>query len=234
MYKSIGIMTHWPDRDRAHFQAYYESDHAPLAIHFFPFAKYVRNHLQDLPQLDFDTLSEFWSENFTAIGTLMAGDVGRIMREDELRFMDRDKIRSAPTAEHGLWGPPRNEEATPTTRLALLLGRDESLDDTALLQRITPWAQQAAAGAHGAVRRASVDILAPYPGTTFPYAAVLWFDLTGDTSPDISMPPAGVILLGRTRVRSCETTTATMTAARAREATGFDIARARREKDAAR
>lgn len=79
MMKSMCVLARRADFSREQFQAYYEDHHAPLGVQHFPFAGYVRNHLLDAPEIGFDTISEFWAEDISALGALMQGPVGEIL-----------------------------------------------------------------------------------------------------------------------------------------------------------
>ncbi len=189
MTKSLCAMRHRADRDRAFFQAYYEANHAPLAIDHFPFTRYVRNHLIDGDDVPFDTISEFWADDITATAALMDGPIGDILRADEARFIDRPCITSAGAEEHIL------SSGTPgTTRIATLIGGGGSDDVTraAALE----WAHAVAAD----LPAVSLDLVIPWGVPAFPAAAILW-------SPE---PPGGppAALAGRVRqvrLRRCET-----------------------------
>jgi hypothetical protein len=45
MSKNIALLSRRAELTRAQFRDYYETRHAPLAIGYFPFTRYVRNHL---------------------------------------------------------------------------------------------------------------------------------------------------------------------------------------------
>lgn len=173
MMKSICILAHNDAFSRDEFQAYYEDNHAPLGIKHFPFAHYVRNHLIDAPDIGFDTISEFWAEDIVALGALMEGPVGEILRADERRFMDQSKIAPAGAEEHVL-----SEGVVDGDRYAVLL-RDVG-DTDALIS----WARKVADRAPGV----SLDLTTSWREPAFPAQAVLW-------TPDSSLAtglPAGV------------------------------------------
>ena len=93
MIKTIAFMPRRADSTRAQFCDYYETRHAPLAIPFFPFSRYRRNHLADTNiEPGFDCLSEFWIASLDRIGELMTGEVGDMMRADERNFLDQPAI----------------------------------------------------------------------------------------------------------------------------------------------
>ena len=107
--KTIALMPRRPDTSRAAFREHYETRHVPLALRYFRFAKYVRNHLVD-PRTDgvgFDTISEFWHNDLSEAMRLMGSEVGDIMRAHAPRFTDQPRIRPATSEEILLSGPPR-------------------------------------------------------------------------------------------------------------------------------
>ncbi|MCH2169505.1 EthD domain-containing protein [Myxococcota bacterium] len=93
MVKSIGLLVRRPDLDAAGFRAHYEQNHAPLATRLLGFPGYQRNYPGSdaaRAELGFDGFSEFWFQDnaqIAEIGALMQGDIGDVLREDELRFM---------------------------------------------------------------------------------------------------------------------------------------------------
>src|SRR5512139_3816481 len=118
--KSVCLLTRRPGTTREAFRDYYETQHSRLGMKYFPFAKYLRNHvLESSREIDFDCVSEFYFDAGRSGGDLMATPVGEILRADERKFMDQSLIRPAGAEESILAGPPR-EEAAPGTRRQLL------------------------------------------------------------------------------------------------------------------
>jgi len=186
MMKSLSAMTHRADLSREFFQNYYEETHAPLAIQLFPFSRYVRNHLLDAPDIGFDTISEFWAEDITAVAALMDGPVGEISDKDEKRFMDQSRIAIAGAEEHVLSSGPAGNE-----RFAVLV--DWSGERKVC---VLEWARHVAARAAGV----SIDFTRAWQRPVFPARAVLWTPDSaslGDIPAELS---AQVV-----RVRRCET-----------------------------
>ncbi|GAB3103952.1 EthD domain-containing protein [Aestuariicella hydrocarbonica] len=88
MMKSICALTRRMGMSRQEFQHYYEQQHVPLAIQYLPFNRYVRNHLLDHEGIGFDTISEFWAEDLNHVATISNGPARKLLRTDELQFMD--------------------------------------------------------------------------------------------------------------------------------------------------
>jgi len=179
MSKSICALVHKPGSTREAFQAYYESNHAPLAIGLFPFNGYVRNHLVDPGDFGWDTISEFWSDDIDKAAALMAGPIGDTMRADEERFMDRSRIAPG-GAEETILSP--GEPADPSgRRTALLLSYDAEAESAD--------AARAYAGRlakdHSGV---SLDVVSPWSEPAFPARAVIW--LPGWV--ELEAAPAGI------------------------------------------
>lgn len=189
MMKSLCTLVHKPGTTREAFQHYYEESHAPLAIRYFPFTRYVRNHLLDSDDIGFDTISEFWAKDTAALAEVSSGPVGEIMRADEEKFMDRARIAQAGAGEHVLSaGVPMNADGL---RTALLIDGDGAMADIAL-----DWATELAADMPGV----SLDITTAYGEPVFPASAVLWLPGT----PAIGRAPSR-LQIRRLLVRRCET-----------------------------
>lgn len=69
--KVITLIPRKPGTTRAAFKDYYENNHAPLGTRYFPFDKYVRNHLvaSHPEDLGFDVLMELWLDHGKAMAT---------------------------------------------------------------------------------------------------------------------------------------------------------------------
>jgi uncharacterized protein (TIGR02118 family) len=188
MMKSICVLARREDTSREAFHAYYEESHAPLALEHFPFRRYVRNHLLDSIDPGFDTISEFWAQDTTALASLMEGPVGELLRADEQRFMAQSKTAPAGSREH-VFSPG----TIGRQRFALLLnwkGEDEMIVD---------WAARLAADTPGVY----MDVVTSWRTPAFPARAVLW-------TPDIKDIPDSFsgLTVRALRVRSCETVVA--------------------------
>lgn len=121
--KQIALLRRKPGMSREDFIAYYEGNHAPLAMRLLQkdgkplFARYVRNypvpagkfdmsHLEHAPaEIDFDVISEFWywtQEDFEELGRQCAiPEIGDALARDEANFFDRDRISIFMVEEHG-------------------------------------------------------------------------------------------------------------------------------------
>ena len=173
MMKSIALLPRRADFTRAQFKAYYETCHAPLALSYFPFARYVRNHLLDEEEIGFDTLAEFWNEDIGRMASLLQTEIGAIFRADEQRFMSRERITTGGSTETLLAGPPRPIETAPRLKYAWLLCRTPDADPAQFAASVAEWGRTVAADS--ACERATLDVITPWPGPEFPFQAVLWF-----------------------------------------------------------
>lgn len=166
MSKSISALVHRPDSTRTAFQAYYEENHAPLAIQYFPFTRYARNHLIDGEDLGFDTISEFWAEDIAAAAALMNGPVGDILRADEVKFMDQSRIASGSAEELVLSeGDCTGPDGLRTALLISPAASEETWREAALSLG------RSLAGEQPGV---SLDFVQSWGAVLFPASAVLW------------------------------------------------------------
>lgn len=172
MMKSIALLPRRADFTRARFKEYYETQHAPLALRYFPFAKYVRNHLLDDDGIGFDSISEFWNEDIAKMAGLMQTEIGAVFRADEQRFMAREGITLGGSTETLLAGSPRPVERAARIKQAWLLRRGLEADPAEFAADAAAWGRTAAAAS--ACERATLDVIAPWPGPAFPFHAILW------------------------------------------------------------
>jgi uncharacterized protein (TIGR02118 family) len=94
MIKTILFVKRRADLTHEEFRAYYENNHAPLAISVLPWLRrYVRNYFPQAGEAwSYDVATEFWFENAEGQAATMAfaaSPEGKILEEDEARFMDR-------------------------------------------------------------------------------------------------------------------------------------------------
>jgi hypothetical protein len=200
--KALALMPRRPDLTRGQFRDYYETRHTPLALRYFRFRKYVRNHLMTAPDIGFDCISEFWPRDLAKTYALMQGEVGERMREDERQFTDQPRIVSSPCTEILLAGAPRADDATGVVKLALLMRT--TLDAATLAATLEAWARARTAPA----RTVTLDSLIDVPHPVFPYDAIVWLHaVTGDHDPEL---PVGMELVGRVVTRTEETSAAVL------------------------
>jgi hypothetical protein len=106
MAKIVCTIQRRGDFDGAGFRAYYEGNHVPLALGYMPFTRYARSYLTaDADGLGFDVVPEFWLDDPSEVGTILAGPAGKTLAEDEARFFHRDKMAAAPVDEFILARP---------------------------------------------------------------------------------------------------------------------------------
>jgi uncharacterized protein (TIGR02118 family) len=200
--KSIAFMPRRADVSRTMFRTYYEHKHAPLALRWFRFDKYVRNHLIDSTgDPGFDCYSEFWSDDTSQSAEIMSTPVADILHEDERNFADQPRIRSAIAEERIVHGPPRGLDADGTPRTLLMFERRGGEDAT-----LVQWLSGIAC------HRAALDLLSPIPGTD--YGAAPWQAAGSLWEPTALLAdwPAGWHLTHHLNVESFEFTPAQMRA----------------------
>jgi uncharacterized protein (TIGR02118 family) len=98
MVKGMLLVPRRSDLSRAEFIRHYEQVHVPLVLsHFLGLRGNVRNHVlpDGAPDLPFDCVTEFWwdtREQFDRAVAHLQSEAGRAIREDEERFIDRDRM----------------------------------------------------------------------------------------------------------------------------------------------
>jgi uncharacterized protein (TIGR02118 family) len=203
--KTVGLMPKRQDISRAAFRDHYENRHAPLALGKFPFEKYVRNHLvaADPDPIGFDCLSEFWVGDVAEIHRIMAGPIGDIMREDELRFTDQRRIGPAVAEETHIAGPARIIDDGITHKEILLIRAAAGVSPGAFGDSVKQWGWALVAGSEGRLIRVTLDTVAPFEGRPFPdFTAILYGWGTGLWD---APPPDAVEIYGRLKTESVET-----------------------------
>lgn len=200
--KALALMPRRPDLTREQFRRYYETRHTPLALRYFRFRKYVRNHLLTAPDIGFDCVSEFWPRRMDATFALMQTNVGERMHEDERQFTDQPRIVSGRCEEVQLAGDSRGDDETGTRKLALLLRT--TLDTATLTGSLRSWA----AGRAAPVRSVTLDSLVGLPHAAFPCDAILWlYAVDTDADPQL---PAEIAMVGRALTEADETPSAVL------------------------
>jgi len=203
--KALAFMPRRPDLGRAAFREYYETRHAPLALRYFAFDRYVRNHVVDGSDVGFDCISEFWPRSIEATAALMRTKVGDRMRADEREFADQARLVSSGCEEILLAGAPRGEDEGGVRKVALLL---RSARDAAALER---GLRRAVASLRVAPVRVTADrVFGGWPAPA-PCDAILWLHGAADAV-DVVLP-ADVVLVGGVVTETAETSAADLAAA---------------------
>ncbi|MFC1943955.1 EthD domain-containing protein [Chloroflexota bacterium] len=101
MIKAITLVKRKPGMSMEEFVKHYEEVHAPLGMRIFPKMKrYVRNHVLVPPGAEepaFDCITEGWWESMDDVIAAMRfvrSNEGKVIRDDEEKFMDRGKMVS--------------------------------------------------------------------------------------------------------------------------------------------
>ena len=206
--KSVCLLSRRPDSTREAFRDYYETGHSRLGSRYFPFSKYVRNHvLSSSPEVDFDVITEFFFDDGVDIAGVHSGRVREILDEDERRFMDQSLIRPAGAEEVLLSGGPRDIAPAGTRRQMLMLSGGG--DTSAFRDAVNSWGEELAA-AHARLLRVTVDYaqsFTPEGEGRFPCDAVLslWLPEGGSALSGLT-PPAAVELRANVLTEVCEST----------------------------
>ncbi|ADP83332.1 EthD domain-containing protein [Pseudofrankia inefficax] len=104
MIKIVALIKRRPDLTREQFRDYYEHRHAPLFHRVIPdevataIVHYVQNHAVTLGRGSTDTLYDCVTEigfvdrdQLAVWNRWYLGDDGKVLRDDEENFMDKDK-----------------------------------------------------------------------------------------------------------------------------------------------
>lgn len=204
--KGSCLITRREGTTRQMFRDYYENNHAPLGMRFYPFQKYVRNHvIEASADIDFDVIMETRFDDNTDVAAIDSGKVRVTMDVDERHFMEQGVIRSASVEERVLAGPPLDIAGAGARRQMLLFNAD--LSDTGALSRIEDWGK--ALGASNGVMRVTLDTRrAGLPSYgQFPYDAILSLWLNELAEPVTALEiPEGISLAVWLLTEVCETT----------------------------
>ncbi len=192
--KTIVLFHRRPDLTRDAFRDYYETRHVALALRHVRFTKYVRNHLVAPSNAEFDVVSEFWLVDPEVATTLGNSPAGKILREDEARFMMEDRFRA--TAEESLLaGPHRTVETGRVKKYALLLSRRAYAGEADFIADARDWGRRLAADTKA--KRVTIDVVKPFAGTIFPANAILWLWLNRSFDAGLLENPPNSIDVGR-------------------------------------
>ncbi|HIZ52107.1 MAG TPA: EthD domain-containing protein [Candidatus Pseudomonas excrementavium] len=203
--KAVSLVSRRADLDRAGFRDYYETTHCWLAMRHFPFLGYTRNHLTDHPELDFDCISEFEAPAYLDDVDVMGSRSRQLVMDDELQFMDPERIRVAGVRRHILITPA---QAVPAGRLdsrVLMLEQDQETL-LALAQRLAEELAATRTDLYGM----RLDLLDNDPRYPLPCNALLWLDWLDRSEP---LPAALQQLPGlqmTLQVERCDTPQATL------------------------
>jgi hypothetical protein len=203
--KALAFLPRRADLGRAAFRDYYETRHAPLALRYLAFTRYVRNHVLDGPDLGFDCISEFWPRSIEATAALMRTKVGERMRADERAFSDQARLVSSGCEEVLLAGAARGEDESGVRKVALLLRT--ALEATEL-ERVLRGATERLPVAPV---RITVDrVFGGWPAPA-PCDAILWLHGVANAV-DVVMPPE-VVVVGGVLTETAETSAADLAVA---------------------
>lgn len=205
--KSISLLTRRDDLSPSAFKRYYEDIHCWLGMQHFPFIRYTRNHVaSESAALDFDCLSEFGMDLRFQGGDMMRSRSRALMVDDELKFMNPERIRVATVREQTLLGIADDVMGCP--RYLLLFQRaDADLEgyQTALEQAVKEWLARLSG-----VRHASLDLRVANAGSEFPYDALLWLTMGDENTAALPQQDELPGLLAVTAVTTHATPEATL------------------------
>jgi uncharacterized protein (TIGR02118 family) len=100
LIKTIIIMKRKPGLSQEEFSKYWKEKHAPLVLKTIPgLIKYVQNHRVKLSDREpvYDGVAELWYkdlDSFRFMSKWYRSDEGKILRDDEAKFMDTSNVIS--------------------------------------------------------------------------------------------------------------------------------------------
>ena len=188
--KTISLITRRSDTTRAAFRDYYESQHCALAMRYFPYQLYTRNHLNGSSEPGFDCISEFrMTDEFRAsAGNVMASESRARLLADELEFMQPAQIRVAAVEEVVFLADTAAASSSSQQRYALLFCDPQPNQD--YLRRMQARLRLLVEGIDGLVH-ASVDVIKPQSESRFPFDAILWLTFADQPAADASLVQLG-------------------------------------------
>lgn len=153
--KVVSLVTRRDGMSRKAFRDYYETHHAALSVQYFPFEKYVRNHLADAGEIGFDCIMECWIDHQKALG-ILTGKVERIFAEDERKFMQR-RARGVEVEEILVTGQPRDLDSPNLCKEILIVQNASGAGGKELSDSLMQWGRALAADAGGKCLRMTID-----------------------------------------------------------------------------
>jgi hypothetical protein len=199
---------------RVAFKDYYENHHAPLGTQYFPFEKYVRNHLvESAPaEVGFDCLMECWLDHTKAMD-ILTGDIEKLFADDEAKLMRRRAL-GVPTEEILAAGSPRGLDSTEVWKETLLLRKPEGESSEAFAERLRAWGNEVGARAGGDLIRIVVDrvVAVNYAELNADALVTAWLRRKGALLAATPLPP-GATCVGTVTTVPHETTPAQLAAA---------------------
>ena len=153
------------------FQQYYENIHCWLAMKYFPYIRYTRNHVvSSRSAVDFACISEFVLDPLFSGKDLMNSGSRAKLLADELMFMKPECIRVVPMHEQYLLGAA--DQTVNEKRYAFLFHKKTDLSNVVV--NIKDWLATQVTR----ISVARLDTCVPEAQGDFPYAAILWLSLT--------------------------------------------------------
>lgn len=214
MIKSVALFTRRPGTTREAFRRHYETTHCRLGMKYYPFAKYLRNHvIESSRDIDFDCVSEFYFEEGRLTIDPMQTAAGELLRADERSFMDQSLIRPARATETILVGPPREPASPGTRRQILLIDHASGVGDEAFEAAIAAWA--GVAGVLPGVLRISLDRTRSYAEDRLPFPCHALLSVWPERNaqpPELPQLPAAVLLQVLLLTDVCESSPAELAA----------------------
>ena len=213
--KVVNLVTRRSDLTRSQFRDYYESRHAPLGSQYFPFEKYVRNHLveSDPQDVGFDCVMECWLDHRKALELLENREICAVFDEDEGKFMAQRAI-GVEAEEILLAGTPRDLDAPDMKKQVLLLKRLPELSRSAFDEKVAAWGRDLGKQADLGLIRIVMDKVVSADTSPLHADALLtgWFKSPSGSFRNLAVP-AGMKLVATVTTKPHETSAAQLAAA---------------------